>query len=364
MTARGARGGTQVDVQERPERSGDACQDCIAEPRRPVVCLSALRVGCGCSITEPVRALVTGGAGFIGSHIVDALLAEGHEVAVIDNLSSGRRENVPEKARFYELDLRDREATRRAVLEFRPDAVSHQAAQASVSLSVREPHRDAEVNVLGGLSLLDACTQSGVAVERVVFASTGGAIYGEVPEGKRASEGTPPQPASPYAIHKMTFEYLLSVYRTHRGLQATTLRYANVYGPRQDPHGEAGVVAIFFNLARAGRPLRVNARSASGDDGCVRDYVFVSDVARLNMLATTGRVAEGVVNAGTGKTITTLELAKTILELAGSQSPIEFGPTRAGDLERSVLDPTLTLRYLGKTVELSEGLRATAAAGS
>jgi UDP-glucose 4-epimerase len=309
-----------------------------------------------------VRVLVTGGAGFIGSHIVDALLADGHEVAVIDNLSSGRRENLSANVRFYELDLRDREATQRALLEFRPDAVSHQAAQASVSVSVREPHRDAEVNVLGGLSLLDACTQPGVSVERVVFASTGGAIYGEVAEGTRANEATAPQPESPYAIHKMTFEYLLSVYRAQRGLLATTLRYANVYGPRQDPHGEAGVVAIFFNLARAGRPLRVNARASAGDDGCVRDYVFVSDVARLNMLAITGKISEKVVNAGTGKTITTLALARSILEIAGSNGPIEFGPKRAGDLERSVLDPSLTLRYLGKTVELSDGLRTTAAA--
>jgi UDP-glucose 4-epimerase len=306
-----------------------------------------------------VRVLVTGGAGFIGSHIIEALLAEGHEVAALDNLSTGRRENVPKSVRLYEVDLRDRDATRRTVQEFRPTAVSHQAAQASVSVSVREPHRDAEINVLGGLSLLDACSEPGSTVERVVFASTGGAIYGEVPEGTRASESTPPQPMSPYAIHKLAFEHLLAVYRTHRGLASTTLRYANVYGPRQDPHGEAGVVAIFFDSVLAGRGVRINARARSGDDGCVRDYVYVSDVARLNILAISGRVSEKVVNVGTGKSITTRELADTVLAITGRNVPIEYGPPRAGDLERSVLDPTLTEQYLGGLVDVASGLKST-----
>ncbi|MGC4093546.1 MAG: NAD-dependent epimerase/dehydratase family protein [Polyangiaceae bacterium] len=306
-----------------------------------------------------MRALVTGGAGFIGSHIVEALLAEGHEVAVLDDLSSGRRENVPNGVKFYELDLRDREATRKAVLEFRPDAVSHQAAQASVSVSVREPRLDAEINVLGGLSLLDACTQSGVSVQRVVFASTGGAIYGEVPEGTRATESTRPQPISPYAIHKLTFEQLLAVYQTHRGLASTVLRYANVYGPRQDPHGEAGVVAIFFASVLAGKGLRINGRTRAGDDGCVRDYVYVSDVARLNALAIGGRVTDRFVNAGTGKTVTTRELATTIMSITGRSVALEPSAPRAGDLERSVLDPTLTLRYLERLVDLSEGMAKT-----
>jgi UDP-glucose 4-epimerase len=306
-----------------------------------------------------VKILVTGGAGFIGSHVVQALLSLGHEVAALDNLSSGKRENLPGSVRLYEVDLRDREGTAKAVADFRPEAVSHQAAQASVSVSVRDPRLDAEVNVIGGINLLDACTASGSKVERVVFASTGGAIYGEVPEGTRADESTAPRPASPYAIHKHTFEQLLSVYQTHRGINATTLRYANVYGPRQDPHGEAGVVAIFFNSVLAGRPVRVNARRTDGDEGCFRDYVFVSDVARLNVLGITGQLKEKVVNAGTGVVITTLQLAQSILKVTGKEVPIEFGPPRAGDLERSVLDSKLCEKYLGPMVQLEQGMRAT-----
>lgn len=306
-----------------------------------------------------VRVLVTGGAGFIGSHVVEQMLAKDHEVAVIDNLSTGRRENVPKAARFYEVDLRDRDATFHAVGDFRPDAISHQAAQASVAISVREPRLDAEVNVIGGLNLLDACTQAGAAVGRVVFASTGGAIYGEVPEGARATEGTQPSPISPYAIHKLTFEQLLGVYRTHRGLQSTVLRYANVYGPRQDPHGEAGVVAIFFDAVLAGKAIRVNARRETGDAGCVRDYVYVSDVARANVLALTGGVKEPTLNVGSGTATTTQELGSAIATIVGKQVPVDVGPPRAGDLERSVLDSTLTERYLGQLVTLEAGLRNT-----
>ncbi len=308
-----------------------------------------------------MRVLVTGGAGFIGSHIVDALLAEGHEVAVLDNLSTGRRSNLRPEARFYEVDLRDAEATRRAVADFDPTAVSHQAAQASVAVSVRDPRLDAQVNVLGGLNLLEACSEAGRKVERVVFASTGGAIYGEVPEGQRAAESTVPAPLSPYAIHKLAFEQLLGVYSTHRGLRSSVLRYANVYGPRQDPHGEAGVVAIFFAATLAGRPVRVNARTRAGDDGCVRDYVFVSDVARANVLALKGSISDAVLNIGTGTVTTTLALAKVIQSVTAREVPIEFGPPRAGDLERSVLDPSRAERYLGQLVGVAQGLAETGA---
>lgn len=306
-----------------------------------------------------MRVLVTGGAGFIGSHVVEALLAQEHEVSVLDNLSSGRRENLPRGVKLYEVDLRDRAATEKAVADFRPTVVSHQAAQASVSVSVRDPHLDADVNVLGGLNLLDACTRTGATVERVVFASTGGAIYGEVLEPNRADESTLPAPQSPYAIHKHTFEQLLGAYGRYKGMSSTILRYANVYGPRQDPHGEAGVVAIFFDMARAGRALRVNARQKAGDDGCIRDYVFVGDVARANLLALSGSVRERVLNVGSGTSTSTRELATRILASLGRDAALQFAEPRAGDLERSVLDPTLVERYLGRLVPLADGLQKT-----
>jgi UDP-glucose 4-epimerase len=305
-----------------------------------------------------MRVLVTGGAGFIGSHIVDRMLADGHEVAVIDDFSTGRRENVAAGARVYELDLRDRDGVLKAVSDFRPTHVTHQAAQASVAISVREPVLDASVNVIGGLNLLDACTKD-ARIERFVFASTGGAIYGEVPEGTRATEEKVPVPISPYAIHKFTFEQLLSVYQRERGLTTTVLRYANVYGPRQDPHGEAGVVAIFFGLLLANNPLRVNARVKLGDDGCVRDYVYVSDVAQANALALAGRVSEAVLNVGTGSPTSTMELAKRILAVAGSDVGTTPGAYRPGDLERSVLDTSKLVRYVPKPFDLDQGLRET-----
>jgi UDP-glucose 4-epimerase len=306
-----------------------------------------------------MRILVTGGAGFIGSHIVDSSLAAGHEVAVLDDLSSGKRENVAQGAKLFVADLRDRDATRKVLADFKPNVVSHQAAQASVSISVKNPVLDAAVNVIGGLHLADACVEHGV--ERLVFASTGGAIYGEVQEGTRADEQHSKTPISPYAIHKLAYEQLLGVYQSQHSLQTTVLRYANVYGPRQDPHGEAGVVAIFFNRALAGQSVQVNARRTQGDPGCVRDYVYVSDVARANLLAIEGRLPAAVMNCGTGIPTSTEELCKLILSLSGSSSSYQHGPVRAGDLERSVLDPSLFERLLGTPVSLAEGLAQTAA---
>jgi UDP-glucose 4-epimerase len=304
-----------------------------------------------------VRVLVTGGAGFIGSHIVEQLLASGHVVAALDDLSSGKRENLPSGVPLFVTDLRDRDATARVLAEFRPDAVSHQAAQASVSVSVRDPALDAAVNVMGSIHLLDACVAANVP--RVVFASTGGAIYGEVPPGTKATERTVPAPESPYAIHKLAVEQLLAVYRKHRGLDTRILRYANVYGPRQDPHGEAGVVAIFLDSALEGRPLRVNGMRETGDGGCVRDYVFVSDVARMNVLALTGAIPELVANVGTGVPTTTADLARALLAVTDRDVPVHAAPPRAGDLGISLLDPTLPERYLGKLVPLAQGLAAT-----
>jgi UDP-glucose 4-epimerase len=304
-----------------------------------------------------VRILVTGGAGFIGSHVVADMLSAGHEVAVLDDLSSGKRENVPAGATLFVQDLRDRDGTLAVLQEFRPQAISHQAAQASVAVSVREPLLDAQVNVVGSIHLFDAAIATGV--ERLVFASTGGAIYGEVAPGTRANEATPPAPESPYAIHKLAVEQLLSVYRRHHALDVRVLRYANVYGPRQDPHGEAGVVAVFFSAARSGQPLRIHAQSTVGDAGCVRDYVYVGDVSRMNQLALSGELLEPVANVGTGVPTTTLDLARAVRKATGRDAPIEFVPPRRGDLLVSQLDPSLVERYLGSTVPLARGLELT-----
>jgi len=304
-----------------------------------------------------MRVLVTGGAGFIGSHVVERLLGRGDEVAVLDNLSTGRRENLAPSVRFYLTDLRDREGTLAALRDFRPEAVSHQAAQASVVVSVREPRLDAEVNLMGGINLLDACVATNV--RRLVFASTGGAIAGEVAKGDWAREDVVPKPVSPYAIHKLALEQLLGVYARHHGFETRSLRYANVYGPRQDPHGEAGVIAIFLDAVRAGRPLGINGLRVMGDAGCLRDYVFVSDVARMNELALVGKVAEPIVNVCTGIGTTTRDLATLVLRTVGREVPIESRPPRPGDVGLSVLDPTLTEKYLGDLVGLEQGLAAT-----
>ncbi|MFS8582639.1 MAG: NAD-dependent epimerase/dehydratase family protein, partial [Limnochordales bacterium] len=228
------------------------------------------------SVYGAMRALVTGGAGFIGSHLADALLERGAQVAVLDSLATGRRENVAPGAEFFEADLRDRDAVLQAVGRFRPTHIFHQAAQASVKVSVDDPLLDAHVNVIGGLHLLEAAREAGV--KRFVFASTGGALYGEVPDGRAADEGRPLQPKSPYGAGKAAFELYLDVYRQNFGLSYTVLRYANVYGPRQDPFGEAGVVAIFTSRLLRGEPVTLFARKNPGDDGCVRDYVYVGDV--------------------------------------------------------------------------------------
>ncbi len=304
-----------------------------------------------------MRVLVSGGAGFIGSHVVQGALAEGHTVAVLDNLSSGKRKNVPDGVQLFEVDLRNREAVRAAVAEFKPELVSHQGAQISVAVSVREPYLDGEVNILGGINLLDACVAQ--KVQRVVFASTGGAICGEVPENQRADEAWRPAPISPYAIHKLAFEQLLDVYRTHHGLDSVVLRYANIYGPRQDPHGEAGVVAIFFDTVLAGGTLRINGMQREGDSGCVRDYAYVGDVARANLAALGGRLPHRLMNVGTGSSVSTLELATQISTVAEKELKSVSTPPRAGDIGRSVLDPTRFVRALGQPVPISEGLRHT-----
>jgi len=302
--------------------------------------------------------LVTGGAGFIGSHVVDLALARGHEVAVLDDLSSGRREHIPLGVRFFHCDVRDQAATRQAFSAFVPDAVSHQAAQASVTVSMRSPLLDATINVLGGLHVAEAARSVGCTT--FVFASTGGAIYGNVTQGA-ASETHPPAPISPYAVNKLAFEMLLGTYQSQGQLTVRLLRYANVYGPRQNPHGEAGVVSIFLERARTSAPLLINAQRTQGDDGCVRDYVFVADVARANLDALEGRLTAPLLNLGTGQATSTAALARQVLALCPtSSSNVSHGPPRPGDVARSVLDGALYESLNGPYTSLADGLAITA----
>ncbi|MCA9059937.1 MAG: SDR family NAD(P)-dependent oxidoreductase [Planctomycetaceae bacterium] len=305
-----------------------------------------------------MRLLITGGAGFIGSHIADAALQQGWEVAVLDNLCSGRRENVPGQAAFFETDLRDVAGVSAAFEQFRPTLVSHQAAQASVAVSVREPQMDAEVNTIGSINVLQNCVRH--KVNRIVFASTGGAIYGEVPEGTRAGVDMVPVPISPYACSKFATEKYLECFRLEFGQQYTVLRYANVYGPRQDPHGEAGVVAIFCNRLLAGESIRINARRTEGDPGCVRDYVYVDDVVNANIAALKGEIPDPILNVGTGQETTTRMLADSLQKSLGVSFEVLPNVRRAGDIERSLLNADRLTELLGTPVTIDEGLRRTA----
>src|SRR5690606_10373845 len=304
------------------------------------------------SVFAAMRALVTGGAGFIGSHLADALLERGARVAVLDNFASGKRQNVPAGAELFEVDLRDADAVHKAVAAFRPTHIFHQAAQASVKVSVDEPATDAAVNILGGLHLLDAARR--VGVERVVFASTGGAIYGEVPEGTKATEDWPLNPKSPYGASKAAFERYLEVYRQNFGLKYTVLRYANVYGPRQDPFGEAGVVAIFTGRLLKGQPVTLFARREPGDEGCVRDYIWVGDVVQANLIAVE-RALDGCYNVGTGVGSTTRQVLAAVEAAVGVRAQVEPAPPRSGDLERSVIDASKLMQAgWSPTVTLAE----------
>ena len=298
-----------------------------------------------------MKVLLTGGAGFIGSHVAGLLLARGHDVAIIDNLSTGKRENVPEGARLHELDIRS--GCAEVFEEFRPEALCHQAAQMDVRRSVREPDFDAEVNVLGTLGLLENCVRHGVG--KVVFASTGGAVYGEQREFP-AKEDHPQYPVSPYGVSKLAGERYLHYYETQHGLPYVALRYANVYGPRQDPHGEAGVVAIFCGNLRDGKISTIN-----GTGRQTRDYVYVGDVARANVLALESEAASGAYNVGTGIETDVNRLYELLLEGSGKELFPEHGPGKPGEQSRSSVDPALAGSVLGwrSEVDLSAGLRET-----
>ena len=293
-----------------------------------------------------MRALVTGGAGFIGSHVADSLLARGDEVTILDDLSDGKRENVPEGARLVEGDIRDPAAV---FAEVKPEVCFHLAAQKDVRLSVARPDHDAEVNVIGTVRVLEAAREHGT---QIVFSSTGGAMYGECDEP--ASEDKRPEPLAPYGTSKLAGEEYLATYNRLYGTRHVSLRLGNVYGPRQDPHGEAGVVAIFFNRLRDGETPKI-----FGDGKQTRDYVYVGDVVRATLASQ--EVDGGVYNVGTGRETSVVELLALCFRVAGKDVEPEFAPPRPGELQRSALDPSRAVDELGWRPErsLEEGLRET-----
>lgn len=275
-----------------------------------------------------MRVLVTGGAGFIGSHVADRLLSSGHQVAIVDSLTSGRESNMPSDAQFYKADVKDAVALNTIFKEFKPESVMHFAAQKSVTHSVKDPIDDANENVMGSLNLLEVSSSSGV--KKFIFASTGGALYGETI--KPASEEENPQPESPYGIAKLAVEHYLGFYQKHRNLGTVVLRLSNVYGPRQDPHGEAGVVAIFCSRLKAGQPLIIY-----GDGKQTRDYIYVKDVAEA-FVAALRLTKSHTLNIGTGREASVLDLVDGLTAVHGEASKVQHAAERPGELRRSVLD--------------------------
>jgi len=301
-----------------------------------------------------VKVLITGGAGFIGSHVADALILAGHTIAIVDDLSTGNRAWLPPKAAFYELDIRSEELGKVFAAE-RPDAVSHLAAQASVGRSVTDPAFDASVNIGGGLNLLDCCRR--FDVRRMIYSSSGGAGYGDT-DLIPTAEDHPTRPASPYGITKVAMEQYLEAWGALWGMNGLSLRYANVYGPRQNPQGEAGVVAIFCSRLLAGQPLVIN-----GDGFQTRDFVHVSDVAAANLLALERADVAGRVNIGTGVETSVNAICDGLSKAAGSRVETIHAPERPGEQRRSCLSPKLAERLLGwrPTVLLDDGLAQTLA---
>lgn len=306
--------------------------------------------------------LVTGGAGFIGSHVAEGYLKQGHRVAVVDDLSTGSRNNVPQGAAFYHEDIRSEEMDR-VFRHERPDILNHHAAQANVPLSVSDPAGDADINILGFLNLLEAAVRHGVG--KVIFISSGGAVYGEAAEYP-TSEGCPPRPLSPYAVAKYASEHYLEFYRRSYGMDYTVLRYANVYGPRQIPHGEAGVVAIFMDNLLSGRPSVLN-RFPDAPDGMVRDYTYVGDVVEAN-LAALKHGSGGVFNIGTCVGTKTADLYRLIFETARSMGRarehlaiLESRDARPGDipLSRLRVERAASGLFWNPRTSLSEGIQKT-----
>ena len=299
-----------------------------------------------------MRILVTGGAGFIGSNVVDRFVALGHEVAVLDDLSSGFREFVNPKAKLHVASVADADAIEKVFAEFRPEVVDHHAAQIDVRRSVSDPVYDAGVNILGGLRLLEACTRHGV--RKFVYASTGGALYGE---GRQlpATEDHPVNPEAPYGVSKHTLEHYLYLWRLLHGLDYTVLRYPNVYGPRQNPHGEAGVNAIFIGLMLEGKRPRI-----FGTGEQVRDYLFVDDVVEGNAIAL-GTGGGEMVNLGTGVGTSVNDIVRELNVILGTKIEPIYEAPRPGEIQRIYLDATRAKQVLGwaPRIAFRDGLRRT-----
>ncbi len=298
-----------------------------------------------------MKILVTGGAGFIASHIVDAYVAAGHDVVVVDNLSTGKRENVNPKARLVVMDLLD-DGLPALLKEEKPQVVNHHAAQINVKVSLDDPAKDVRQNIEGTVRLLDACRRHGV--RRFVFASSGGAMYGEV-MGAPAAEDTALKALSVYGVDKYSAELYAAVFARTYGLEYVALRYANVYGPRQDPYGEGGVVAIFTEGMLKGRDLAI-----FGDGETVRDFVYVKDVVSANLAALSAPANE-TFNIGTGRPTNLNELYQVLAQLTGCPKPANRAPERLGDIRRSLLDASKASRVLGWSPRyaLEQGLRET-----
>ncbi|MBV6451601.1 MAG: UDP-glucose 4-epimerase [Anaerolineales bacterium] len=298
------------------------------------------------------KIVVTGGAGFIGSHVVDLFLEKGFEIVILDDLSTGRASNLNPKAKFYKMDIRDPKV--REIFEAeRPDFVSHHAAQMDVRRSVAQPLFDADVNILGSINLIECAKEFGV--KRFIYISTGGAVYGE-PEYVPCDEAHPINPICQYGASKHTVEHYLFMYHVNYGLKFTVLRYPNVFGPRQDPHGEAGVVAIFTGKMMAGEPVVIN-----GDGEQTRDFVYVGDCAQANYLAATVDHQPGIYNIGWGVPTSVNQIFSALAKATDYKLPVAYGPAKVGETRHIYLNATKARNDLGwsATVPLDEGMRKT-----
>lgn len=299
-----------------------------------------------------MRILVTGGAGFIGSHVAEAFLQAGHKVIIIDDLSTGSEENIPPGATFVAGDITDRSTVDSLFAEYKFDVINHHAAQMNIRVSVADPVRDAQVNILGTLELLRHSVRTGVV--KFMFASTGGAVYGEQTSFP-ADENHNTNPISPYGVSKLAGEKYIHYFSREYGLSYCILRYANVYGPRQNPGGEAGVVAIFSSLLAAGKPVTIN-----GDGRQTRDYIFVGDVVAANQAGLKAK-ANITINVGTGVETDVLSLYQQLSQAADTDLAPRHGPAKPGEQLRSVIDPRLAGEVLGwePRTGLPEGIRRT-----